>query len=48
LNIGRYKIAVHYDSELGYPVVADLDPQREGADDELFFRVTNFRILTVH
>jgi uncharacterized protein DUF6174 len=48
LNFGRYKVAVQYDSDLGYPVVADLDPRRDAADDELFFRVTKFRSVAAY
>ena len=48
LNFGRDKVAVQYDSDLGYPVVADLDPRLDGADDELFFRVANFRSVGNH
>jgi hypothetical protein len=36
---------VKYDSELGYPIWADLDPSGEVIDDELFFRVIGFREL---
>jgi hypothetical protein len=43
LTAGGYRIQVRYDPELGYPVTADLDPQRMVKDDELILRVTKFR-----
>jgi hypothetical protein len=42
---GGHRIVVKYDSELGYPIWADLDPRRQVIDDERFFRVTGFRTL---
>jgi hypothetical protein len=42
---GQYKSTVQYDDKLGFPVVADLDPRRETADDELHLRVINFRAI---
>jgi hypothetical protein len=39
---GQHKAVVSYDDNLGYPVVADLDPRDRVFDDELFFRVHNF------
>ena len=42
---GGHRIVVKYDSKLGYPIWADLDPRRERIDDELFFRVSGFRTL---
>lgn len=44
LDKGGHKVVVKYDSDLGYPIWADLDPQREVIDDELFIRVSGFRI----
>ena len=43
LSFGQYKVAVEYHRELGYPITADLDPRREYVDDELFFRVWDFK-----
>jgi len=43
LSFGKYRIAVQYHADVGYPVVANLDPRSEVADDELFLRVTEFR-----
>ena len=45
LSHGQYQSSVQYDDKLGFPVVADLDPVRTVADDELYLRVTNFRAL---
>jgi hypothetical protein len=45
LSRGQYKAVVQYDPEYGYPVVADMDPREEVLDDELYFRVTEFRPL---
>ena len=45
LSFGKYKVAVRYDEDLGYPIVADLDPRREVADDELVLKVTDFRLV---
>ena len=45
LSRGQYNSAVQYDERLGFPVVADLDPRRETADDELFLRVSGFRVI---
>jgi hypothetical protein len=45
LAAGGHRIVVKYDSELGYPIWADLDPSGEVIDDELFFRVIGFREL---
>lgn len=42
---GETKSTVQYDGALGFPQVADLDPQRESIDDELYFRVTGFRVI---
>lgn len=33
------------DGALGFPQVADSDPQRESIDDELCFRVTGVRVI---
>jgi|SRR5436190_22873833 hypothetical protein len=41
-----FKMAVTYDPTLGYPVQADLDPSADTIDDELFLRVTAFKILS--
>jgi hypothetical protein len=43
IDDGGHRVNVKYDSELGYPIWADLDPRREVIDDELFFRVTGFQ-----
>jgi hypothetical protein len=43
ITVGEYKIQVRYEAEFGYPIVADLDPQRMVKDDELILRVTKFR-----
>jgi hypothetical protein len=48
ITAGGYGIQVRYDPELGYPIVADLDPQRMVKDDELILRVTKFRRLVAH
>jgi hypothetical protein len=40
-----FKMRVEYDSTLGYPLRADLDHKKFTKDDELFFRVTQFRPL---
>ena len=45
LSRGQYKSTVQYDEELGFPVKADLDPQRRVKDEELYFRVTRFRVI---
>ncbi|MGB2712590.1 MAG: DUF6174 domain-containing protein [Vicinamibacterales bacterium] len=42
---GETESTVQYDGALGFPQVADLDPQRESIDDELYFRVTGFRVI---
>jgi hypothetical protein len=42
---GQYKAAVKYNDEYGYPEVVDLDPRRDVFDDELYFRVIDFRVL---
>ena len=44
LDKGGHKVVVKYDAELGYPIWADLDPRRDVIDDELFIRVSGFRI----
>jgi hypothetical protein len=41
---GRNKTVVQYHAELGYPLVVDLDPNANVADDELFLRVTDFKV----
>jgi uncharacterized protein DUF6174 len=41
-----FKMAVTYDPILGYPVQADLDPRADMIDDELFLRVTAFKVLS--
>jgi hypothetical protein len=43
LSLGKYRMIVQYDADLGYPVIADLDPRFEVADDELVLKVTEFR-----
>jgi hypothetical protein len=43
MSFGQYRIAVTYNDKLGYPVAASLDPRREVADEELSFRVWDFR-----
>ena len=40
---GRYKTVVQYHADLGYPLVADLNPSADVEDDELFLRVTDFK-----
>lgn len=45
LSRGQYRSRVEYDEELGVPVKADLDPQRWVKDEELYFRVTGFRVI---
>ena len=45
LEKGGHRVVVKYDSILGYPIWADLDPRREVMDDELFIRVSGFRTL---
>jgi len=42
---GGTKSTVQYDGTLGFPLVADLDPRPESIDDELYFRVTAFRVI---
>ena len=44
LSFGGFKVAVQYHADLGYPVVADLDPGRYVADDELVLKVTDFKV----
>jgi len=44
LTRGQYKVAIEYDSELGYPVRAEVDPARNVADDELSFKVSGFSV----
>ena len=41
---GRNKMVVQYHADLGYPLVADLDPNADVADDELFLMVTDFKV----
>lgn len=41
---GRNKMVVQYHADLGYPLVADLDPNADIADDELFLRVSDFKV----
>jgi hypothetical protein len=43
LAYGQYKNTVQYDETLGFPVLANLDPQQFIVDDELYFRVADFR-----
>jgi hypothetical protein len=38
-------VAVQYDRDLGFPTVADLDPSTAIQDEELFFRVSDFRVV---
>jgi hypothetical protein len=38
-----HRVTVSYDPDLGYPQVADLDPLVTAIDDEMFFRVIDFR-----
>ena len=45
LALGQDKTILQFDDEFGFPTVADLDPQRDVFDDELFLRVTNFRVI---
>jgi len=45
LAYGQYKSTVQYDDKLGFPVVADLDPLRTTADEELYLRVISFRAI---
>jgi hypothetical protein len=45
LDRGQDRSTVEYDGDLGFPVLADLDPARNVIDDELYLRVTNFRVL---
>jgi hypothetical protein len=42
---GQYKVVVKYSVEYGYPEVVDLDPRRDVFDDELYFRIVDFRVL---
>jgi hypothetical protein len=42
---GRSKMVVEYHADLGYPMLADLDPSAEVEDDELFLRVTDFKVI---
>ena len=42
---GQYKVVVKYNLEYGYPEFADVDPMRDVFDEELYFRVINFRVL---
>ena len=41
-----FKMVVNYHRVLGYPIQADLDPREDTKDDELFLRVTAFKILS--
>jgi len=45
LTRGRDKSTVTYNEDLGFPEKADLDPLRNVFDDELYLRVTNFRVI---
>ena len=45
LASGHQKSTVQYDGELGFPLVADLDPSQVEDDDELYLRVTSFRVM---
>ena len=47
LNRGQDNSIVRYDEEFGYPLLAELDPQRSVVDDELVLRVTNFRVIEI-
>ena len=38
-------MVVHDHADLGYPLVADLDPNADVADDALFLRVTDFKVI---
>src|SRR5262245_60825873 len=41
---GRNRTVVQYHPDLGYPLVADLDPNADVVDDELFLKVTDFKV----
>jgi hypothetical protein len=45
LSRGQFNSTVKYDEELGFPVSADLDPQRLVKDEELYLRVSGFRAI---
>lgn len=45
LAFGQHKVAVEYDRDMGFPMVADLDPSTAIQDEELFFRVSDFRVV---
>jgi hypothetical protein len=45
LTRGQYKSTVHYDDTFGFPVRADLDPQRYVHDEELYLRVSDFGVI---
>ena len=45
LATGRDRSSVQYDGGFGFPISANLDPRRDVFDDELYFRVTNFRAI---
>jgi hypothetical protein len=40
---GEHKVAIAYDPDLGYPQTADLDPLERAVDDELYFKVVDFK-----
>jgi hypothetical protein len=43
LSRGRSKMVVQYHADLGYPLVAELDPNADVMDDELFLRLTDLK-----
>lgn len=45
LSRGQYKSTVKYDQQLGFPLSADLDPERLVKDEELYVRVSGFRVI---
>ena len=47
MSRGQHRIGVRYDPTLGYPISADLDPQRDVKDEELVFHVRGFKVLEV-
>ena len=44
ISRGKSKMVVQYHADLGYPLLADLDPNADVADDELLLRVTDFKV----
>lgn len=48
IHAGGHRVAVKYHDEFGYPISADLDPSKNVIDDEVFIRLTGFRVTSRH